>query len=746
MEKWIRYWLVSLLALSGIGGAKACWVDWYVPSGYYMYRVYESTPQDEERGADRYPTMMENCREWQRLTSKDIPVEDIIEVVYKMPLEEFEMIYDNRQLPCENGFVEWITKRDTEILDFLLLAKTNEYIRLKRNSRWYYPSMKIGARMSLEEVADRALTMRSTRLRDRYLLQGVRALFTLGRYQECIDLWENEVSKLPDANLMRQLIYPYIAGAKCYVGDVNEALEYFSQIGDINSMLYCLGRAGESMDAIDALALVCEHTPNSPYIRKALQECVRKLEPEGSFYNSHYESGLEENEDLVKLYQLCLDMASDKRSSDPALWCYTIAFLSDLRGNIRGASQWLKKAESLVGDIYLEESIRVMRIYLDSKMSPYDESYEKRLYGQLKWLDEKIVHHITDEVREVTARGYKLGFCESYYYWNDMMRRIVLAEVCPRMLKKGKTTRALQLANMASNRLLGIVDRQEMTFYEEVNGEYQYSSEYVTMEEYRYSAKDYNRMDYRSHFFELIDSVGLDAAIAYVECVEKPETDFDRFLNERGYINRDYLYDIIGTQCLRNMRYEEAVRYLSVVSKRYHNHLNVYMNYDPFVADHSRLLVAASYHNDDFKYAFAREMHSLEESIKTMEDPNRKAQLMVRYAIGMKNSFERCWALTQYYVGTNYYASACEKRDWENDHYTEAAMKCSRQIINDACGIVTDDEVGAEIQYTLCNFRTVAMQYPNTKMGQLVKGECDNLYDHHAEKRQRRLCYSSYSY
>ena len=73
-------------------------------------------------------------------------------------------------------------------------------------------------------------------------------------------------------------------------------------------------------------------------------------------------------------------------------------------------------------------------------------------------------------------------------------------------------------------------------------------------------------------------------------------------------------------------------------------------------------------------------------------------------------------------------------------------MRCSRQIINDACSIITDDEVGAEIQYTLCNFRTVAMQYPHTKMGQLVKGECDNLYDHHAEKRQRRLCYSSYSY
>lgn len=50
--------------------------------------------------------------------------------------------------------------KDTAILDFLLLAKTNEYIRLKRNSRWYYPSMKIGARMTLEEIADSAISIK----------------------------------------------------------------------------------------------------------------------------------------------------------------------------------------------------------------------------------------------------------------------------------------------------------------------------------------------------------------------------------------------------------------------------------------------------------------------------------------------------------------------------------------------------------------------------------------------------------
>ena len=59
--------------------------------------------------------------------------------------------------------------------------------------------------------------------------------------------------------------------------------------------------------------------------------------------------------------------------------------------------------------------------------------------------------------------------------------------------------------------------------------------------------------------------------------VRKPVSELDRYLNTRGYIGSDYLNDIVGTQCLRNMRYKEAVEYLGAVSKAYQKHLNVYM-------------------------------------------------------------------------------------------------------------------------------------------------------------------------
>ena len=116
--------------------------------------------------------------------------------------------------------------------------------------------------------------------------------------------------------------------------------------------------------------------------------------------------------------------------------------------------------------------------------------------------------------------------------------------------------------------------------------------------------------------------------------------------------------------------------------------------------------------------------------------------MMARFAIGIKNSFERCWGLTQYYVGITYYHQSCKKRDWEKEECTIAAKNRFQNLLEQACSMVTDDETAAEIQYGLCNFETVAKKYPNTTKGELVKGKCDLLYDHHAEKCIRMKQYS----
>ena len=103
MTKSVRFLLISLLAFGAVGSAKACWPDWYTPGGYYMYRVYEAAPDDFGIGGD-YRGDTDNCRAWQELTSKDIALRDIYEVVYEMPLEEFETMYDHRKAHYDNAF------------------------------------------------------------------------------------------------------------------------------------------------------------------------------------------------------------------------------------------------------------------------------------------------------------------------------------------------------------------------------------------------------------------------------------------------------------------------------------------------------------------------------------------------------------------------------------------------------------------------------------------------------------------
>lgn len=727
--KSIKYLLINLLVLCIPCHTKACFDPWYAPSGYYMYRVYEKEPQTNEENESQ-SLNTKNCIEWQKLTSHDIPLDDIYQVVYKMPLEEYEKMYNNLDCDYDNKFAQWITKQDKAILDFLLLAKTNEYIRSSMNSRWYYPSMKIGARMTLDEVAEQALSAKDTRLHDRYLLQAIRALFTLGKYKECIEIWENEVLSLPEENLMKKHIRGYIAGALHHVGSPT-SVKYFAEIGDVQSVLYCSGRGAEELSPVEALALVCQYAPNSNYIPKALYEIVHKIERDHEAYYRYY---FRYPDIVYELYDLCVKMGESQEVVNKAMWYYTAAYLTELLGDVQHASKLLYKAEKVRSTPFIDESIAVLRMYIDAKRLPYNTSYENKLYTQLQWLDKMIVNNMTDDVLTEVASGYKLYSFESFYYWNDMLRRILLAEVCPRMLQAGKSVRALQLANMADNYIYNIVGYKEET-YRDSNTDSVLNMRF-TMDEYRYSKIYFNPIDYSNHFFETIDSLGVDTAIAYLNNVEHSKQPFDKYLNTRGYTNRDYLYDIVGTQCLREMRYGEAVEYLGRVSTQYINHSNVYICYEPFAA-----VPKETEYIEEFKYDFAREMYSLEQNIQLTTEPNRKAMMMIKFALGLRNSFDWCWGLTQYYRGSCYWGAVCDKRDWENDHYTRAALARVEDMVDAACMMLTDDEVAASLQYELCNFKTIVRKYPDTETGQLVRGSCDNLKDYHAEKYNNRAKY-----
>lgn len=719
--KSLKYFLaISLFAVLSVARGYACSGPYYLPKNYLMYRAVDPNDSEESPSDDR----RENCLAWQRLTSVTIPLGDILQVVYKMSLEEYEAFYDTGEWKGrdDNRFARWIWQNDREIMDFLLLAKTNEEVRLRRNSRWYYPTMRIGARMTIEDIVDKALSNNSERLRDRYLLQAIRALFSLGRYDECVRLWDSEMSKYPQYNAMRKLAQPYIAGAEYRLGNAQKSIYYYAQLGDSGSIAYCA-----KTTSVQTIALMYKHNPTSKELEHLLHRTVAKMEVYADWSCSPEEQP-ERDKYRKELSDIALRIAHEGKVANPAVWYYSAAFLADMRGDAAEASRLLRFAEKAEGTAYVKESIAVMRIYLDAKTLPYDDKYERLLFAQLRWLDNKVRSNITTEVRDNTSEFRDLKINKSYYYWNDMLRRILLSEVCPRMVEAGDCVRAMQLANMADNRLLGLVNRvktSRATARRSAMG----GDVVMTLDDYRRSESHFNHFDYSNHFFKLIDTVGLDNTVAYCKRVKSPRSAFDSFLNARGYVDADYLNDIVGTQYLRNMRYADAERYLSAISSSFYGHLNVDLSQDPFEIVFGRCYLNGERGN--FRLRFAREMKSLEQKIASASDPNEKAQAMVRYAIGLRNSFGFAWELTQYYFSAYNYA------DWLWSKEKKIAERRVDELVADACQMATDRELAARIQYDFCNFREVATKYYDTQMAKVVWGRCDNLVDHHAERQYR---------
>ena len=694
----MRYLLaISLMVVPLV--ADACWHPWTLYNSTSLFRLdnFKSVSKNIKET---------NCRHWQSLTHRDIPLEDIEYVVYTMPLAEYEAFYAMAVYYEDNAFAQWIKRNDPEIMDFLLLAKRNEHMRFQYSSKWYYPTMKVGGPVSLEEIVEQSLGSQSVRLRDRYLLQAVRALTTLKRYDECLELWDREISLLPKDNFMRRLCYEYIAGAYYHTGDVERAMLMFASYGDTGSMYYIAKQQDMDLTTVDIIRYsYLSGAPLSKFSRD-----IRKMIVDAETFPIVYEFGDKPvvTDEILAIRDLAIEAGGNPNCADRAQWLYIAAYIYMQQGNYTQAKALLSRAEKAPASDYMKESIKVLSIYLDALTATYNAAYEERLFEQIKWFEERVRLDFNSDDYD-----YCMWHDFSENYWYSSLTRILSYTVAPRYLEMGNPARALQLMNFADYLPYKYVT--SIDYY--VDNDYGYWWTSSNIEEYRRERGTFNRIDYSTWFFNTINKQTPDAAIAYVERALNPISEFDRYLNDVGYTSPDFLYDIVGTLCLRHMRYQEAERYFSLVSLDYQYMLNVTLKRDPFDAlcpEGDRIL--------DFRYRFATTMASLERGIEATTDQNRRAQLLLKFGIGMGNSVTTCWPLT-------YYGSSCND-DWRGDSVALALHNRAIISINEALSAFTDDELKAEALYTLGRHYTVVSSYGYTKKAEFVRRHCDNIYDY----------------
>jgi hypothetical protein len=269
---------------------------------------------------------------------------------------------------------------------------------------------------------------------------------------------------------------------------------------------------------------------------------------------------------------------------------------------------------------------------IDAQIYPYNKAYEGMLLEDLIWLDEMILSNITQEVKEKTAGIYDLKFCYSYYYWNDMMRRLILGTVCPRMIEAGKAPLSLLLANYADNRLMISVNQVEI--YRD--GE----TVFIGLDEYRKSKKYFNDFDFSNHYFRMMDTSPLNSLIKYESLLLNPSSPIEQFLQKRSYADPDYVWELIGTRYIREMKYSQAAKYLSKVSDGYEDRLNTsaYMNFNPFEIQSHFLRKSHTY-----KLDFVRKMVDYEHIVQTCVDDDIRGEALIKMGLGI---FSYCYVST----------------------------------------------------------------------------------------------------
>ena len=714
---------ISLAALLSCGISYACGPYYYDPGEYYMYRISDHYLTGQPVSLSYNYGSEENCRLWQQQTSRSIPLDDIYQLVYKGRIDWIEGIAYHTGTKYaylgdeHNQFAEWLWK-DAEAAEFLLLAKQCEEARANMNDPWYYPAKQDPEKMTLEDIIAKAKQYKGKRMASRYVLQVMRALFSLKQYEECINYWNENSAVLPD-DIIRRLSLRYVAGAYYNYGDVQTAIKLFGEAQDVESVLYCANK-----EDYDELTCLYENAPNSSALRAKVERLMINLERNAWRWNLK-KIQVDDREDLKELKHirnLALRIAEEGRVDDPDLWYYTAAFADHLLGRNIDASWTLARAENSEGSEFIKESIRVLKLYL-AALGPYSSSYEAEMVNGIKWLDAMIVEHL-DEAREETIRNgmYYANINISFYYWNDMLRKIVHSGIVPRLVNVHRAEMALAFSNMADNYIFNLVGYVDTSWS---------ANRRVSLEEYRTDCR-FNSLDFCNQTFELLNDLDVESIVKYVRILEHPANHMQQYLNSRGYTRKDFFYEIIGTRMIREMRYAEAEQWLSSVPSSYQKQLNTfrdgYFRYDPFLPERTPIV-----DNADYKYNFAREMASMEQTIKQTRDQNRKALLMTRFATGIKNSLGNCWALSFYRLS--------EADMWTEDEETTfskaqaTGFSRAEKLYQQALALSNDNEIIAQIQYFLGNRATVINKFNTTVTAEYIRGHCDKYSDYHFEKR-----------
>ncbi|MDY4943155.1 MAG: hypothetical protein SO082_08150 [Candidatus Limisoma sp.] len=628
----------------------------------------------------------ENLRLWQQLTSPAIPTADIAEVLYT----------DN----CSPGnrFSAYLRNtNDLEIEEFISTAKALEYRRSEVESPWYYPEHRCYENGEFDDIIKTCKVYGGTRLKDRYALQLVRALFAARKYAECVDSYDKYFRDFPESNLLKRMAMKYVAGCWARLGDTRKANRFFIHAGDFGSII--------NPDS-DAVADMADYNPDNAELMSYIQSCS-------------YDSAR-----FCAVKPVAEKVLRGKKVRNRGDWEFYLAYeAGEFHSDYAKAARHIARAlRSQFSSAEFREHARSYRMKVDGALGR-----RGKLLADLRWIESKI------DILSPDARR-----------WDAVLQHVIYANWVPTLWRQKDYATAILLCSYADN----FLDSKQLhtgylpsSFFDNMG--YLYSDTLfvsVPLNEIRKSTELLNPIDYCNASFRMMNSLESSQLIAAMRAFAA-DTPLYRHLKKYARIDAPYINELIGTLALREGLYSRAADYLARVPDNYLATLNVYKNgnlrCNPFCA------FPGYWHDFDTissplraKYLFARKMVGYEKQMSRGKTSDERGLARLKYAIGRYNSLVDCWGLTQYWRGcisTLFMPSFDEYGEdimrgfpelfYENDR--QAAEKIFDKEVRAARAMLTGDAARAEAEYMLANLKTIKRRYPGTPTAQMVKTSCD---------------------
>lgn len=705
------YRLLNSLILFAVAaiGSNACGPCYYmVPSPEFFGFTYWHKSMSEYE-------QEENLLYWRSQTSERIPLSDIKDVVYNDSWSEFVDHTGNEPCETNNQFYAYLNKaRDTEAISFLKTAKSLEKRWQKIRSPWHYPrsreqNSEVG---NVSDIIEQCKAYKGVRFKDRYALQVTRALFAAREYAACIEYADSAFADIPDTNLMKRMAQRYSAGSYSRLGDTVHADSMFAKGGDIWSI--SLKNPVEYMANIN---------PNAPQLVEYIRDCARDT----SF--------------MCGVFPVARKLVSSSDLKCRGDWYFIMAYIdNEFNNNKSAARKYIRQA---VGQKFSTQDFadlaRVYKMKLDAAAGVSSD-----LLADLKWLGHKM-DNINLDADE----------------WISRCRNIIYVDWVPLLWEKKDYSTAILLCSYADN-LAGLNLRPEPWSNVAWNAYWEFVR-ILSISGLYQDERIISHVDYGSLSFQMMGSLSSEELLhAYNRMFT--DNPLYSFLRRKARTDKDYYYELIATIALREENYARAEKYLSKVSELYLRSMNLdkfgYLDRDPFRSYPSRWVVESTIYGDSeptewehatkchlrksnpkAKLEFARKMQEYKRIMTCGRTADERGIARLMYAIGRRNSFEECWALTQYWRGkysgkfepiVNYWEEEIDSKkyaflyDYEETIGHKTTEKIYDREVKASLAMLKGDEAKAQANYILNNLKTVVKYYGNTTVARHIKTSCDN--------------------